>query len=204
MNNLQGVQAPSFESVWALMQENAKRQEETDRILRERFVETDRILTEKFAETREQMQETDRRMKKLQKLVGSIGNNQGDFAEDYFFNSFEQGKKNFFGEHFDEIKKNLKGPETDDEYDILLINGKYIGIIEVKFKAHTDHIPKILKKAETLKINFPKYANHKIYLGLATLAFCEEVKQECINNGIAMIKQVGDTVVIIDEHLKIY
>jgi len=45
---------------------------------------------------------------------------------------------------------------------------------------------------------------YMIYLGLATLVFYPELEQECINQGIAIIKQVGDTVVICDEHLKAY
>ena len=200
MENLATNTIPTFESVWAALQETAKRQKEIDRILSEKFAETDRQMKE----TDRKLEKTIRGLENLNGRYGSMSNNIGDFAEDYFFNSFEQGKTNFFGEHFDQIKKNLKGPETDDEYDILLINGKYIGIIEVKFKAHTDHIPKILKKAETLKINFPKYANHKIYLALATLALCEEVEEECIKQGIAIIKQVGDTIVIYDKHLKTF
>jgi hypothetical protein len=46
-----------------------------------------------------------RRMKELQKTVGGITYNQGCFVEEYFFNSFENGQKNFFGEKFDEISK---------------------------------------------------------------------------------------------------
>ena len=86
----------------------------------------------------------------------------------------------------------------------MLINGKYIGIIEVKFKAHENDLPKVLKKAETFRENFPKYQNHKIYLGLATMAFYTKLEEECIKQGIAIIKQVGDTVVINDEHLKVF
>jgi anaerobic selenocysteine-containing dehydrogenase len=148
------------------------------------------------------LQEVAKSQKELQKTVGAWANNQGAFAEEYFFNSFESGRQNFFGEKFDEIKKNIKGIEKDDEYDILLINGEYIGIIEVKFKAHENDIPKVLRKAETFSENFPKYKNHKIYLGLATMAFYPELEQECVNEGIAVIKQIGDTVVINDENLK--
>ena len=116
------------------------------------------------------------------------------------------GKQNFFGEKFDEIEKNVKGIKKGfkDEYDILLINGKTIGIVEVKFKAHENDVPKVLRKAETFRINFPEYANHQVYLGLATMVFYPELEQECINQGIAVIKQVGDTVVINDAHLKVF
>jgi hypothetical protein len=145
-------------------------------------------------------------MKKFEETMGAWTNNHGAFAEEYFYNSFENGKQNFFGEKFDEIEKNVKGIKTGykDEYDILLINGKSIGIVEVKYKAHKNDIPNVLKKAETFRVNFPEYADHQIFLGLATLAFYPELEQECIREGIAIVKQVGESVVINDKHLKVF
>ena len=166
----------------------------------ERRTKENELQTQKYREDYE------RRMKKMEETMGSWGNNHGKFAEEYFFNSFENGKQNFFGENFDEIEQNVRGIKKNfkDEYDILLINGKSIGIVEVKFKAHEKDIPKIIRKAETFRVNFPEYKNHKVYLGLATMVFYPELEQECIENGIAIVKQVGDTVVINDEHLKVY
>jgi len=69
----------------------------------------DRELEKSRAERKEAEASFNRRMKKQEELVGSWGNNHGSFAEEYFYNSFEQGKQNFFGEEFDEIEKNLKG-----------------------------------------------------------------------------------------------
>jgi len=184
MENLQNIQAATPESVWALLQEVAQSQKETSH----------------------QMEETDRRMKELQKTVGGITNNQGAFAEEYFFNSFENGKQNFFGEKFDEIEKNIK-PKTknlQDEYDIVLYNHASVAIIEVKYKAHISDIPTVLKKAETFRILSPDYKDFKIYLALASMSFYPELEQECVNQGIAIIKQVGDTVVINDKHLKVF
>jgi len=146
----------------------------------------------------------DRRMKKLSEQVGGVANNQGAFAEEYFFNSFERGQTNFFNEKFDKIKQNMKGDETDDEFDIVMLNGQTLGIVEVKFKAHQKDIPKVIKKAETFRENFPKYKNHKIYLGLASMAFYPKLEHECLDKGIAIVKQVGDTVVVNDAHLRAY
>ena len=152
------------------------------------------------------MQETDRRMKELQKMMGGMANSHGSFAEEYFFNSFEENQKVFLGEKFDEIEPNLKGIEEGykDEYDITLINGKTVGIIEVKFSARVDDIRQVLRKAQTFRVNFPKFTKHKIFLGLASMTFTKPVEAACKRNGIAIVKQVGDTVVIYDEHLKAY
>ena len=150
------------------------------------------------------MKETDRKIDKVRETSGSWANNHGRFAEEYFFNSFEKGKQNFFGEKFYDIKNNLKGTETNDEFDIVMLNGSSVGLVEVKFKVHENDIPKVLKQANTFRANFPKYKNHKVYLGLATLSFYPELEEACIKQGIAIIKQVGETVVINDKHLKAF
>jgi len=54
------------------------------------------------------LMENAKQIKELQKTVGGIADNQVKFAEEYFINSFESGKTNFFGEKFDEIAKHLK------------------------------------------------------------------------------------------------
>jgi hypothetical protein len=191
MRSISNLPPATPESVWALLQENAQLMKEVKQIQKETSI---------------QMQDTDRRMKELQKTVGGITNNQGSFAEEYFFNSFEKGKKNFFGEKFDEIEKNLKNhwQELKDEYDIVLYNHASVAIIEVKYKAHTNDIPTVLKKAETFRILFPNYTDFKLYLGLASMSFYPELERECIENGIAVIKQVGDKVIVNDMNVKVF
>ena len=192
------------------MKETDRRMQETDRLMQEtdrRMQETDRQIKEtdrQIKETGLQMKETDRKLDKVGEQLGGISNNQGRFAEEYFFNSFEKGKRNFFGEKFDDIRKNLIGIKTNDEYDIVMLNGQSVGIVEVKYKAHENDVPSVLKKANTFRANFAEYKSHTIYLGLATMAFYPELEQVCKNSGIAIIKQAGDTVVINDKHLKAY
>ena len=181
-----------------------------DRLIQKSKDEFDRQMKESREDYDRQMKESredyDRRMKNFEKTMGAWSNNHGSFAEEYFYNSFENGKNNFFGEKFDRLEKNAKGFKENfvDEYDILLINGKSIGIVEVKFKGHEGQIPKILKKAETFRENFPYYANHQVYLGLASMTFTPELEKACIRQGIAVVKQVGDTVVINDANLKVF
>jgi hypothetical protein len=216
MENTLNMQPATPETVWAILQEVAKsqketdrRMQETDRLMQETGRETDRRMKEtdhRMKETDRRMQETDRRMKELQKAIGGMANNQGSFAEEYFFNSFENGQKNFFGEKFDEISKQLKNrwQGIEDEFDIVLYNHTSVAIIEIKYKAHVNDIPSVLKKSETFRKLFPAYKDFKVYLGLASMSFYPELEQACINEGIAVIKQVGDTVVINDKYLKVF
>jgi len=188
MNSLYDLPLVAPEVAWAAMLEN-------NQFVREQFAKTEKLI-----------EKNELRMKKLQETMGSWANNHGCFAEEYFFNAFDEEQQNFFGEHFDEIEKNVK-PKIKgfkDEYDIVMYNDKSVAIVEVKYKAHKNDIPKVLKKAETFRMFFPSYKDCKIYLGLASMSFYDELEQECIDQGIAVIKQVGDTVVINDTNLKVF
>jgi len=159
-----------------------------------------------YAELRASTAEHNRRMKNLDKTIGGMGNSHGFFAEEYFFNSFEDKNQTFFGETFDDILKNVPAVEDgiNDEYDIVMRNGSAAGIVEVKYKARLEDIPRIINKANTFRTNYPKYANHRIYLALAAMIFDKPIEDECIKQGIAIVKQVGETVIIKDENLKVF
>jgi hypothetical protein len=192
--------------------------------LTEKQAETDRILTEKFAEVALQHKETEQAIKETQqsinkldqmvtkftknwnKTLGKWDNSRGAFAEHYFLNAFKHGEKTFFGEPFDYIKSKLQGPVVGyiDEYDIVLINGKSIGIIEVKYQPHENTIAKIIRKADTFRVNFPYYANHQIFLGFASLVFPPDLEDKFTAEGIAVIKQIGKLVVIVDKNRKVF
>ncbi|MCL2074352.1 MAG: hypothetical protein FWH18_10545 [Marinilabiliaceae bacterium] len=221
------------ESVWALLHEIAERQAESERMLTERFVESERILTERFketnrqiaeneriyserqakldkqmAETDKQMSKTDKQISRLEKQVGGITNNNGAFAEEYFVNSLRKGNLILFGEKFDKLIKSVIMIDDKNrirgEIDTLLLNGKAVAIFETKYRARENNIDHVLKKVKIFRDRFPEYANHKLYLGIASMVFDKNIEQKCIENGIAIIKQVGDTIVVYDENLKTF
>jgi hypothetical protein len=186
MENMTNIPSATAESFWAALQ----------------------ALTEKQATTDRQMAATDRQISRLEKQIGGVTNNHGLFAEEYFFNSIRKGEKTFFGQKFDKLIKSAivedDNNRTKAELDILLVNGKSVAIVEVKFRARDKHVDKVLKKVKPFRDRFPEYQNHQLYLGLASLVFDEDVEDKCKENGIAVIKQVGDTVVIHDENLKTF
>jgi hypothetical protein len=121
------------------------------------FAETDRQMKEYAAKAEKDRMDYEKRMKKMEENMGNWSNNHGSFAEEYFFNSFENEQQNFFGEHFNKIEKNVKpvGKKLQDEYDVVMYNDSYVAIVESKFKAHKNDIPKVIKKAETFRILCP-------------------------------------------------
>ena len=210
---MKNTQPDTFESVLASLRETSRLQKKNERILNEKFAETDRLQKEtdrKIKETAQMIKDDyakyEKRMKRMEETMSEWANNHGSFAEEYFFNAFDEDKQDFFGEHFNRIRKNVHHvwKNLEDEYDIVMYNDSYVAIVETKFKAHKKDISKVLKKAETFKLLCPDYKDFKIYLGLASLSFNDDIEQECIDQGIAIIKQVGDTVVINDEHLKVF
>ena len=145
-------------------------------------------------------------VKQTTKQLGGMCNSNGDAAQEFFYNSLSR-KKVLFGEKFDlvieqESRKSIVGFEA--EYDIIMFNGRYVCIIEVKYKADVKNIQKVLRKITTFRKNFPEHNDKKIYLALAGMSFNKNTVEACKDNGIAIIKQVGDTIEVYDENLKTF
>ena len=189
------------ESLARSEKEKAEARAEFDRGLNE-----SRLRFEKeMAESREEFKQ---RMKNLDEMIGGMANSNGMVAEELFYNAIENGDKNFFGEQFDKCHRYArsydKGKKKKIEIDIVLVNGKSVAIVEVKYRARREDIQKTIDKIPDFKTLFPQYQSHKIYLGLAAMAFDNGVEEESVKEGIVLFKQVGDTVVINDEHLKVF
>ena len=206
MENTSNKPPATLESVWEAFREGERLRKEAEARFDREMALSNAAFEKRNAEFEKQRIETNRQLQELSKSINGISKSNGLFAEEYFFNSFEKGKSTFFGETFDDIERNIKGiePGFKDEYDILLINGNAVGIIEVKYKGRIDDIPDIINKAHTFRVNYPKYQNHRVYLALATMMFNQRLEDECIKQGIAIVKQVGDKVIIADEHLKAF
>ena len=186
-----------------------RRAAEADRKAAERAAEADRKAAEREKESKalsEKLDKLGELVKQTTKQMGGMCNSNGDAAQEFFFNSLKR-KKKIFGEKFDivieqESRNSIVGFEA--EYDIIMFNGISICIIEVKYKAEADDIQSVLQKAITFRINFPEHNNKKIYLALAGMSFNKNTEEACKDNGIAILKQVGDTIEVYDENLKTF
>ena len=185
MNTLSNFSSATSESVWAILQEVAQLQ----KTFRADLEQTKKIVE---ANSRD---------------IGGISLSNGEMAESYFVNSFTKSMQ-FAGQKYDEISPNLskkiKRLNLQGEYDLVLYNCSSVVIIEIKYKANTNDIEGLLKKAPIFKQLYPQYANFDMYLGLASLHFNKNVENESIQQGVAVIKQVGENVVIYDKNLKVF
>jgi hypothetical protein len=180
--------------VWAMFAETDRKIAEGHRILDEKLAESERKLNEKF-------EELGIRVKDINSNVVGIGNSNGEFAEEYFFNSLKR-KMEFAGVHFDDISTDFKllrktpdGKRIEDQFDIVMLNGDAVALIEIKYKAREDDPKQIVsQKVSNFRFLFPDYAKLKIYLGLAAFSFEENTEKEAKELGIGLLKQVGETI----------
>ena len=140
---------------------------------------------------------TSRKLDKLGKIVGGISNNQGDVAEEFFINSIG-ASQNIGGIQYDMMYNNLSKRiknNVEDEFDIVLVNGKDIAIIEIKYKLHQKDIDNLLtKKIVNFRKLYPEYKDYNHHLGLASFKINEDIKQEALDNNIMVLQRKGDVV----------
>ena len=141
----------------------------------------------------------------MNESINGISKSNGNYAEEYFENAFAQNMT-FAGIHFDEMlkRKRFINPTREDEFDIILLNKKNVAIIETKYKAREKYIDAVIKKAESFRYWYPNKKGHKIYLGLASFRFEDNIIDKAKKKGIAVIRQLGDKTVVNDENLKAY
>jgi len=173
-------------------EESAKERQKTDEKAKKRLEEINEIIAE-----------TSRLVHENNKIIGVIGNNNGEFAEEYFLSAFQKNPQ-LNGETYKKVITNMRFEEFDDEYDIFLSNDESVAIIEVKYSARKNDIGKLLQKAENFRKFLPRYNNRKLYLGIASLSFRKITENRILEQGIAVIKQIGDKMVVYDENLKAF
>lgn len=159
-----------------------------------------------LAKTDAQLAKTDAQLSRTTEILSNIGINLGKVTEEYFYDTLKE--KMSLGEiKFDAISFNLqhKYKNKQDEFNIVMYNGKALAIIEIKHKVHPSDLEKLSsKKVESFRELFPQYKHHKIYLGIGGFSIPESIVKEALKKGIAVLKQKGEVTLIRDEKLKAY
>ena len=181
----------------------------SDAALTAKFDKRDSLMAKtdaKIDRTDAHLKEASDIIKRVSKTVGNISNNNGSIAEEYFYNSLKA--KPILGKiKYDRVDRNIKGniPSIVDEFDIVMYNGDSIALIECKSKAHTNDLKKLIdQKADNFRKLFPYYKDYKIYLGLASFSFYDELKAMAKEKGIAILKNKGDVPEIEADNLIAY
>ncbi|MFM8444694.1 MAG: hypothetical protein ACKN9W_15325 [Methylococcus sp.] len=149
-----------------------------------------------LAKTDTQLAKTDAKLDKLAEMYGGVGNNQGKVAEEFYFNSLKV-KPELNGIRFDFIEKNVTRSmgALEEEYDLLLVNGEELYIVEVKYRLHPRDIERLVgRKATNFRRLFPEYRNYRIHLALATFSVEDDVKHMALEQGITLLQRRGEVI----------
>jgi hypothetical protein len=157
-------------------------------------------LKELFAQIASSQAKTDTQIARMEagiervnKRLGSIGENQGDITEEYFYNSLMH-KPVLGGIKFDRVTPNLivgkKG--TESEFDIVLINGTSVAIVEVKQKAHINDLKQVEAQLKKYRELCPEYKDFKLYGGIAGFSVPPDVVKAAHEKGLFILKRSGD------------
>ncbi len=179
----------SIQDIWQMFAKTDKQMAETDKRLDKQFAETDKRLDKMFAET-------DKRFKELSKQLGGIGNSNGDFAEEFFFNGFDSTMQvNKITYDYIDRNKKRKIKNIQCEYDIVLINTNNILVVEVKYKLNQEQVIKFYEKSlPRFKQLFHEYKDYTIMGAMASLSIDSRAKEVAEKNGILLFTQSGNNI----------
>jgi hypothetical protein len=140
---------------------------------------------------------TDVQMTKMQETIasigrqlGSIGDNQGAVAEEFFYNSLAD-KPRLGSITFDRVLKNIGAgrPGKQVEFDIVMHNGSDMAIVEVKYKVHPKSLDQVEKHMQRYRELFSEYKDYKLYGGVAGFTVPDEVIEQAHERGLFVLQR---------------
>jgi hypothetical protein len=136
---------------------------------------------------------TDEKLNRLSELYGGVSSNQGSAAEEFFFNSLTANPE-VGGIKFDRVTPNVM-PATktkQGEFDIVMVNGNSVAVIEVKYKVHPSDIEKATKNLKRYREFYPEHKNYKLYGGIAGFSIPADAVKAAKEQGLFVLKRVGE------------
>ncbi|MGF1570090.1 MAG: hypothetical protein ACFCVD_18800 [Nodosilinea sp.] len=196
--------------IYALFQasraEDDRRAAEADR----RAAEADRRAAEadrRAAEADQRLAESDRQLQELKRIaantsreVAGLTTRWGHFVE----NLVEPGVVRLFQERGIEVQETSRRmksqrPGAEMEIDIFAVDGDVAVAIEVKSRLSRQDVVDFLVRLGQFRQAFPHYASYQIYGAVAGIEIDEGVDRYAYQQGLFVIKQTGDTVVIAND-----
>jgi hypothetical protein len=206
----QTTNPPNFDTVWAILQEVAESQKETDRIIKEvgkkqeetalQMKETDRRMEEtalQMKETDKQMKETDKQMKETDRRLGKLSNRFGEIVE-YMIAPNLREKFKELGLIFPKANLNSDIRDYENkiffEIDVMLENGDKALLVEVKTTLSTEDVKDHIKRLEKMRVYSDLHGDKRTFLGaVAGVVMTPTVKEYALGHGFYVIEPSGET-----------
>ena len=170
----QKAEKPNFDSVWAILQENARQMKES----KEEFNTRIGALTNLFGDLT------------LGMLAPKLRNKFSEFGL-------------IFLKSTKEVEIDDRVNNISLEIDILLENGDKAMLVEVKTKLTEERINKHVERLEKMSQYADIHGDKRTFLGaVAGFAITEDVKKSALNNGFYLIEPDGENFNIIPPNCK--
>jgi len=187
------AEKPSFETVWATLQEVAAMQRKSA----EEYEQQKRKNDEEFKQWKK---EIDSILKNNARIVGKLGGRFGEMVEYMVVpNLLEKFRK--LGFVFDKAyqQTTIEDPENNiyTEVDITLENGDKVMIVEVKSKPSTEDVAEHIERMRKVRTHADLHGDRRKFLGaIAGMVFNDNEKRFTMKNGFYVIEPSGETFII--------
>ena len=82
--------------------------------------------------------------------------------------------------------------KLEGEYDVVMVNGQSVALIEVKYAVHPKDIDKTIKGIANYRTLFPQHKDFAIYGAIAGFKILPEVVKLAKEQGLMVLKRTGD------------
>ena len=169
---------PSFESVWAILQEIAESQKDTDRIVKENALQTKKDKAE------------------FNERLGNYIKLFGDFTE-YMMAPKLREKFMDFGLFFPKTSRNVNVKDENKniilEADAMLENGDKAMMVEIKTQLTVERVNKHIERLEKMRKHADLYGDKRTFLGaIAGVVLDDDVREYALNQGLYLIEPAGE------------
>jgi predicted AAA+ superfamily ATPase len=194
------------ETVWALLQEVAASQKETDKKFQEtdkkfqetdkKFQETDKKFQESRAEYDRRQKKLDARMDELGKQMGGLHRSLGDLIETLMASRlWEKFPLYNFNRTFQRIKILDKNKVPVTEIDILLSDDEWAMAVEVKREPDKDDVKHHLKRMELMReYSLREISGKKLLGAIAGGVVSPDVREYAQQSGFFVLELNGKQV----------
>jgi len=174
----QDATPPSFETVWAALQE------------------TDRILKENAKQQKEWQRETDRIVKENAVEIGRLSKRMGDVVEFMVAPNLREKFKEFgfnFSQSSQKIIVSDKENKISFEIDVFLENYSKAMLVEVKTTPTTEDVKDHVKRLDKMRKYADLRGDKRIFLGaVAGVVITDNVRKYILKQGFFVIEPSGE------------
>jgi hypothetical protein len=157
-----------------------------------RMADTEQTLKRYAEQSQIASDKTDAKLNRLSEMYGGVSTNLGSAAEEFFFNTLTANPV-VGGITFDRVMPNVIAAKKtkQGEFDIVMVNGSSVAVIEVKYKVHPSDIEKTTQNLKRYREFYPEHKNYKLYGGIAGFSVPADAVQAAKAQGLFVLKRVG-------------